>query len=154
MTIRRPIPQASEQYGFTLIEVLIAVLVLSIGLLGLAGLQAVSIRMNHGAYMRSQATNLAYEIADSMRANRGNASTYVGTYATIPCVLTYNRTTSGTTGAADIAEWRNRLACLLPSGRGAIAVPANSQRATITVTWDESRYGGSAAQTFAFSTEL
>ncbi len=55
--------------GFTLIEVLIAMLVLAVGLLGLAGLQATSLRNNQSAYNRSQATQLAYDLADRMRAN-------------------------------------------------------------------------------------
>ena len=52
-------------------EVLIAMLVLAIGLLGLASLQAQSLRFNHDSYVRSQATILAYEIMDKMRANPG-----------------------------------------------------------------------------------
>jgi len=55
--------------GFTLIEVLIAVLVLGIGLLGVAGLQSVALSMNQGSYVRTQATVLARDIADRMRAN-------------------------------------------------------------------------------------
>ncbi|MCS6948044.1 MAG: type IV pilus modification protein PilV, partial [Steroidobacteraceae bacterium] len=56
--------------GFTLIEALIAVLVLSIGLLGIAGLQLASLQTNSVAYQRSQATMLAYDLLDRMRANR------------------------------------------------------------------------------------
>jgi type IV pilus assembly protein PilV len=56
--------------GFTLIEVLVAVLVLSVGLLGLAGLQATSLRSNHSAYLRTQALILTYDLIDRMRANR------------------------------------------------------------------------------------
>ena len=55
--------------GFTLIEVLIAMLVLSLGLLGLAGVQARSLKNNVSAYNRAQATQLAYDMADRMRAN-------------------------------------------------------------------------------------
>ena len=58
--------------GFTLIEVLIAVLVLSIGLLGLASLQAASLKNNYGAYMRSQASILANDMADRIRSNPGS----------------------------------------------------------------------------------
>jgi type IV pilus assembly protein PilV len=53
--------------GFTLIEVLIAMLVLAGGLLGLAGLQAASLSNGQSAYNRSQATQLAYQLADNMR---------------------------------------------------------------------------------------
>ncbi|MCX7101946.1 MAG: type IV pilus modification protein PilV, partial [Methylobacter sp.] len=61
--------------GFTLIEVLIAMLVLAVGLLGLAGLQATSLKSNQSAYNRSQATQLAYDLADRMRANVAGAAT-------------------------------------------------------------------------------
>ena len=62
--------------GFTLIEVLIAMLVLAVGLLGLAGLQATSLKNNQSAYNRSQATQLAYDMADRMRANVAGVATY------------------------------------------------------------------------------
>ena len=60
----------TDQRGTTLIEVLIALIVLSIGLLGLALLQVTSVQSNHSAYYRSQATVLAHDLADRMRANR------------------------------------------------------------------------------------
>ena len=56
--------------GFTLIEVVVAMLILSIGLMGMVGLQAVSLKMNQSAHLSSQATYLAYDIIDRMRANR------------------------------------------------------------------------------------
>jgi type IV pilus assembly protein PilV len=64
--------------GFSMVEVLVSVLVLSIGLLGLAGLQASSLRNSQSAYFRSQATEMAYDIADRMRANLAGASTAGG----------------------------------------------------------------------------
>src|SRR5580692_3398722 len=59
--------------GFTLIEVLVSLVVLSIGLLGMAKLVLVSSHANDSAYLRSQATALAYEILDKMRANPAGA---------------------------------------------------------------------------------
>src|SRR4030065_2717121 len=56
--------------GFTLLEVLVAIVVMSIGLLGLAGLMASSLKNSHSAYQRTQATWLAYDALDRMRANR------------------------------------------------------------------------------------
>lgn len=142
------------QQGFTLIEVLIAALVLAVGLLGLAGLQATSVKMNHSAYLRSQATMLAYEIADAMRANRSNMASYDDAnkkYKSASCERKFTRDKfcSDETNIAqcDIEEWRNRLACLLPSGSATITVPNNSTRATISATWDESTVGGDSAQT-------
>lgn len=120
-----------HQSGITLIEILVALLVLSIGLLGLANLQAVGLRANHNAYLRSQATILAYDIADRMRANRSSA--VAGEYD-----IALNAAPGGTgVPATDLAQWKARLAELLPSGDGAVAVDADS--AVVTVQWDDSR---------------
>ena len=67
---QRPLEMGSKaQRGVSLLEVLITVLVLSVGLLGLAALQATGTKFNHGAYLRTQATALAYEMSDRMRTN-------------------------------------------------------------------------------------
>ena len=55
--------------GFTLVEVLVAMVILAIGLLGLASLQAIALKDNQDAYLRSQANLLAYEMSDRIRAN-------------------------------------------------------------------------------------
>ncbi|MEJ2142634.1 MAG: type IV pilus modification protein PilV, partial [Gammaproteobacteria bacterium] len=57
-----------HSFGFSLLEVMIAMVIFSIGLIGLAGLQSASLGYNHSAYLRSQATYLAYNILDKMRA--------------------------------------------------------------------------------------
>ena len=59
----------SPQAGFTIIEMLIAVLVISIGLLGMAGLQTTGIQQSHNSYLKTQASMLAYDMADRMRSN-------------------------------------------------------------------------------------
>ena len=56
-----------SQGGFTLIEVLVAVLVLLVGMLGVVGMQMLSFQANQGAYFRSQAVYIASEILDAMR---------------------------------------------------------------------------------------
>src|SRR3569833_497143 len=60
----------TKQRGFTMKEVLVSVVVLSVGMLGVAGLQATGPRTNHSAYLRSQAPALAYDMIDRMRANK------------------------------------------------------------------------------------
>lgn len=144
-----------KQSGFTLIEVLVAVLILSIGLLGLAGLMASSIRNNQSAYQRTQATWLAYDIVDRMRANR--AAALAGNYNTAmgaPAACAANPVLAGTMAAQDVTDWKNQLACALPTGDGAVAVQAN-RTVTVTVRWNDSRgTSGSAAQNFQVETRL
>lgn len=149
---------AVQQGGFTLLEVLVTMVILAIGLLGLAGLQATSLRFNQSSYLRSQATNLAYDMVDRMRANRNAAlpSSGTGAYdnqalASPPPACAPGTALSGTVAAKDITAWRNALACTLPRGTGSIA--RNGANFTIIVQWDDTR-GQSAPQQFSMMTEL
>lgn len=124
--------------GFSLIEVLVALVVLSVGLLGLAALQSTATQFNASAYSRSQATILAYDMADRIRANREAAldGDYTSPYpGTLP---TCNDAVAGTVAQQDLAAWRRSLACSLPSGNGAVDYDAGTDVVTISVTWDES----------------
>jgi type IV pilus assembly protein PilV len=145
-----------KQSGFTLLEVLVAMLVLSIGLLGLAGLMASSMRNNLSASHRTQATWMAYDIIDRMRANRTGA--LAGSYATAmgaPATCSAAPSTTGTVPAQDIAAWKNQLACALPAGNGSIAVNTGTRAATIVIQWNDSRGSqGLANQTFTVDTQL
>lgn len=107
-----------RQRGFTMVELLIAVVVLSVGLLGLAGLQAQALRSNQVAYMRTQASLLANDIMDRMRANR--AAVQAGHYDGISGSQNGScGTTSGCNAASmaanDVYEWRLTVAQSLPS---------------------------------------
>lgn len=139
--------------GFSLLEVLIALLILSIGLLGIAALQTVSLRSNHGAYQRSQATFLAYGIIDSIRANR-DAALNDG----YDIAIGATNTGTGIAGT-DINTWRGNIRELLPDGDGSIACNGDGV-CTITIQWDVSREGGTARastvtqQEFTFMTEI
>jgi type IV pilus assembly protein PilV len=138
--------------GLTLIEVLIALVILSIGLLGLAGLQTVSLQFNTSAYYRSQATALSYSLADRMRANRQGAlaNLYNGAFEDPPPACDPAGLTGGAP-AQDVAAWRNAIACQLPFGTGAIT--RNAAEFTITVQWDDTR-GEAAPEQFQFTTVL
>ena len=133
--------------GFTLIEVLIAMLVLAVGLLGLAGLQATSLRNNQSAYNRSQATQLAYDIADRMRANVAGIATYTaikpisaaGAQAHCLAVSTPPTCTTADMAENDLFEWNRAVRTTLPLGKGAIGEAAGVF--TITVSWDDDRDG-------------
>ncbi len=115
--------------GFTLIEVLIAVLVLSIGLLGLAALQTSGLGMNHSAYLRSQATILAADMADRMRANRAGLSAYDNTGTTAPTAVAGCTSTAGCNSTQlaqdDMAAWAADVAAQLPSGVGIVCPDAS-----------------------------
>jgi len=145
-----------KQTGFTLLEVMVAMLVLSIGLLGLAGLMASSMRNNQGAYHRTQATWLAYDALDRLRANR--VAALAGGYSAANALgAPANCTTTAPTGtviAQDIGGWKNMIACALPEGDGAIVV-ANTNQVTVTVQWNDSRgTGGNSTQQFIVESRL
>lgn len=137
--------------GLTLVEILIALLVLSIGLLGLAGLQTMSLKFNTSAYHRTQATALAYDMADRMRANRQSAlnneyNTAFG--APRDCGVP---SPDGSVPEQDLDAWRNELACRLPQSTGSIV--RNGNEFTLTVRWDDSQ-GQQDAMEFEFTTAL
>ncbi|MFT5445000.1 MAG: type IV pilus assembly protein PilV [Gammaproteobacteria bacterium] len=121
--------------GFSLIEVLVAMLVLAIGLLGLAALQAQGMRFNHDAFVRTSATNLASDIIDKMRINRNTAATYVTTTTTpVPANCT-NVTVALNTPQADLDCWANRIESSLPLGRATIVQQGTSELFDISIMW-------------------
>lgn len=120
--------------GLSLIEVLVAVVVLSIGLLGLAGLQASGMRVGQSSLYRSLAAQLASDMVDRMRANVSAAS--AGTYN---LALFAAAPAGATVAERDLKDWRQRLASL-PSGTGSVAV--NGVEVTVVVQWDHTRGAG------------
>jgi len=156
--IARPI---KSQRGASLIEVLVAIVILAIGLLGIAGLQATSVQSNYSAYYRSQATLLAYELGDRMRANR-TAGLASGSDSAFPTSSSSNSVT-GTQAAKDKAQWLNNLALQLPDGTGMIAKSGTTL--TISVRWNDNRGriknaagddngDNTAIETFVYRTEI
>lgn len=129
----------ARQRGFSLIEVLITMLLMSIGLLGIAGIIATNLKNNHGAYARSQATLLANDIVERMRANRAAAEKAASPYA---IAIGAEPGTGTDIPTADVREWRALLAASLPSGTGAVAVDADTRDVTVTIQWDDSRTTG------------
>lgn len=131
--------------GFTLIEVLVALLVMSVGLLGLAALQATSLKASHGAYNRGQATFMAYDMMDRMRANRTQAiaGAYNGTYnnGTAPAA-------AADVATQDLNDWlTNYVYVLLPAAQATIncTTPAiGNNQCQILLIWSEGRLGGTA----------
>jgi type IV pilus assembly protein PilV len=143
--------------GFTLIEVLVALVILSIGLMGIAKLMLYSSHSNDSAYLRSQATNLAYQILDDMRANNAAIASYA-TPSTVAvadpglnCVGAASTCTNPQVALYDVYQWKLRLDAApvppnppgaLPGGFGQIVTtptPLGAQtQVTITVSWNDS----------------
>ena len=134
--------------GFTLTEILVTLVIISVGLLGVAGLHSLSLRNNFDALIRSHASALADEIADRMRTNRTRA--LAGDYN-----IVVGATRTGTTLAdTDLKSWKARLAAQLPSGDGSIVVAAAPSRlVTITIQWGE-RDPDNPTITFTTQTEI
>ena len=155
--------------GFTLIEVLVTVIILAIGLLGIAGLQAIGLRYNQSALLRTQATQLAYDMADRMRTN--NLGFSAGNYDQPTSTAVANcSTTTGCTPAEmatnDMFVWSDTLSNTLPGGVGVVCLDSTSGDGTsntapacdgsgtvyaIKIWWLDDRDDPSALQRFTVS---
>ncbi len=131
-----------RQHGFTMLEVLISIVVLSIGLLGIAGMQATSMSNNHLAYVKTQAAILATDLADRIRANPDGLADYDG-FDTRVAIADPGCIAAGCTPAQlaqyDLFQWQQPFERdfkpALPNGRGSVTV--NGQTVTISVLWTE-----------------
>jgi len=124
--------------GFTLLEVMIALLIFSLGLIGVAGLLAVSVKSTHSAYLRTQATFLVQSMADRMRANvlglwndSYNTALTTSANATVPTTCNSPNTCSFTAVATrDIVIFQNQLVAFMPSTQFSIACAPNGTKPT------------------------
>ncbi len=151
--------QRSTMRGFSLIEVLVALLVLSIGLLGLAALQLMSLEANTNSLFRTQATIAAYDIVDRIRTNptgfaatpnaylvpdAATVATKLGTYGS--CNTTTCNCETGTCDAAnlalyDLAHWYDLLSKTLPGATNNATIRVidltKPTEITIHIQWTE-----------------
>lgn len=142
-------------HGFSMLEVMVAILIMAFGLLGLAGLQVNNLKNNQNSSLRSVATAQAYDIADKMRANRagldaGNYNQQQGQAK--PNCFTSVGCTAQEMAQNDIFTWNELNALALPSGQGFVCVDSTPNDGTpaapacdgvpnspyaIKVWWDE-----------------
>ncbi|MEP6907359.1 MAG: type IV pilus modification protein PilV [Pseudoxanthomonas sp.] len=134
----------ASQSGFTLIEVLIAMLVLAFGLLGFALLQTMNVRFTKSAQQRTVATNLAYELVDMMRMQRSLGSYYnaikfdsfagvvVPTAGGCPRKLT-------ATPSVNVTQWKCEVKAALPEGEANVNLGADGA-VTVEVRWGDANW--------------
>lgn len=146
-------PQPAAQRGYSLIEVMVAVLIMGIGLLGIAAMQATALKNGQSSLERGQAVVQSYAILDAMRANRDRAIAGDYNLASMTCTVP---SATGTLAQNDLNSWITALKNTLGSGAGNDTTtcgqincvgdtPTQSNVCTVTVQWDDSRGSASAA---------
>jgi len=135
-----------SESGFTMVETLVALVVLAIGLLGIAALYLNSLQAGRTAIYRTQAVNLAADLADRIRVNRTATAAYGSAFATafaeVPACFTTGGCTAAQLASSDLSRWKASLAQLLPNGQGQVVVtppvaPGDPTNYVVTVQWAE-----------------
>ncbi|MFC3907877.1 type IV pilus modification protein PilV [Legionella dresdenensis] len=132
--------QLRRQNGFSLLEVLISTVVLAIGLLGIAALQANAIRYNQSAQLRSIAVAQISNMIDRLVANpTGVTAGFYNSVTGIPAMPSCTTCSASEIALRDTNEWNTANRLLLPSGQGTIT--RNGNQFVITIRWDNARTG-------------
>ncbi|MBL4819036.1 MAG: type IV pilus modification protein PilV [Deltaproteobacteria bacterium] len=132
------------EQGFSLIEVLVTLLVVSVGLLGVVAMQLTALRNTHSAFIHSQATVYVSDMAERILANSviAQAGQYnIGHGQQAPGSADCVAEACSATDLAnyDVFEWQQVLSMNLPSGGGEISLAGTTL--TVTVRWDDDRDG-------------
>ncbi len=124
--------------GFTMIEVLVAFIIFSFGMLGLAGLQTRLLTYGQSSLLRSQATALTDDVMDRMRVDRQNA--IAGSWDTSLDDAGDSITTGASPYQFDLRDWKLEVERLLPQGQASIVMDAaNENTITVIIRWNDSR---------------
>lgn len=123
-----------SQNGISLLEVMIAVLVLSVGVLGAASLQLNAIRYSASADHATRATLIARDVLDRIRANSSALGSYAAPSITGACAPNLGGATAAT---QDIADFTQAVTCQLPLSTASIAITGG--RVTVSISWSEAR---------------
>lgn len=153
-----------SQAGATLIEILIALLILSLGLLGMAGLQARALKGNHSAAQRSQAVIMSYYILEAMRvdASKAKALDYntgnVDAYGVIDAVCNPAVFTDNNLPDNNMKAWLTHLKSTIGTASDSTTCGGvfcdSDGNCTVQVFWDDSIAGGLGAQKIESTTRL
>jgi type IV pilus assembly protein PilV len=131
-----------RQSGVSLLEVMIAVLVLAVGVLGAASLQLNAIRYSASAGYSTQAALAARDMLDRMRANPSALASYVSASVAGSCLPNPG---GADIAAQDLADFTELISCELPAGDGNIVVTGD--QATVSISWSEARTVANEADT-------
>jgi len=139
MRIIEDIRASGKQRGFSLVEVLIALIIMSVGMLGIAGLYVQSMQAGRTSLFRHHAVTLAGDVADRIRANPTAGVAYTGVGVDFSCVAAGINCNPVEMASTDILLWSQQANESLPNGTVVVAfdnatVPPNY---TIAVGWDE-----------------
>jgi len=132
--------QSHLNTGFTLIEVMISIVVLSVGLLGIAMMQVHGMNFTTGAYARTQASYLAYEILDEMRMSATPAN-YVSTNSTGNCSPLV------VSDSNNLACWYTQIKSATVMPKGGACISSASGIYTVEVYWTRVKTRDSSSQT-------
>lgn len=135
-------PAARASAGFSLVEVLIALIIMSVGMLGIAGLYVHSMQAGRTSLFRHHAVTLAGDVADRIRANPRGGVAYVGGGANNNCVAGGVNCSAADMAANDVALWLQQAAATLPEGTVVVAYDGGAVPSTyeVTVRWSEAGY--------------
>ena len=152
MKMYQPIGFKSANRGVSLVEVMIAVFILGIGMLGIAAMQAIALSNSQSSVERSQAVIHAYSMLDAMRANRNAALTNAytpGGDTGLMCAAP----AGGNVAANDVNDWMTKVITSNQAGCGRIQ--NNAGVFTVTVQWNDQRgSGGSATESITAVSRL
>lgn len=128
-----------RQHGFSLVEVLIALIIMSVGMLGIAGLYVQSMQAGRTSMFRHHAVTMAGDVADRIRANPRAGVAYVGFGADNGCVATGNDCNEAAMAANDIFLWDEQVTDSLPGGSVSVAFDDTVMppEYTIRIDWVE-----------------
>jgi type IV pilus assembly protein PilV len=157
-----------HQQGISMIEVLVSLLILSLGLLGVAGLQSTSLHSNQSAYLHSQATVAANDIIDRMRSNPEGVAD--GEYDDVDsdalpsdpnCIASTSGCTAAQLADHDIREWAQSSLSVLPSVTATVtlnnmgtATDATDDVFVVTINWDDPMDAQHSNKTLVMNVQL
>jgi type IV pilus assembly protein PilV len=136
----RPVSASiATQKGFSLIEAMVSLVVLSVGMIGIAAMYGQGLAATRTAQLRTQAVNLAADMADRIRVNRLGGAAYAGSPADNGCGPGGGACTPSEMAAYDLLAWSRQAALLLPNGRTSIQYNGGTVPPTYTlrISWDE-----------------